>query len=80
VGVAELSIPLGTSDELPIAVAHQVAALAAHAALKFIDTGKSELQAAQLIVDFLDALNPQIQHFPQHPECECLWTNADVLL
>ena len=80
VGVAELSIPLGTSDELPIAVAHQVAALAAHAALKFIDTGKSELQAAQLIVDFLDALNPQLQHFPQHPECECLWTSADVLL
>ncbi len=80
VGVAELSIPLGTSDELPIAVAHQVAALAAHAALKFIDTGTSELQAAQLIVDFLDALNPQLQHFPQHPECECLWTRADVLL
>jgi len=80
VGVAELSIPLGTSDELPIAVAHQVAALAAHAALKFIDTGKTELQAAQLIVDFLDALNPQLQHFPQHPECECLWTPADVLL
>jgi len=80
VGVAELSIPLGTSDELPIAVAHQVAALAAYAALKFIDTGKSELLAAQLIVDFLDALNPQLQHFPQHPECECLWTDADVLL
>jgi hypothetical protein len=80
VGVGQLCIPFGTSDELPIAIAHQVAALAAHATLKFIDTGKTNLQGAQLMVDFLDALNPQIQHFPAHPQCPCLWANADVLL
>lgn len=80
IGVAELSIPPSTSDELPIAIAHHVAALAAHAALTYIDTGKSELQAAQLNVDFLDALNPQLHHFPKHPECQCLWTTPDVLL
>ena len=80
VGVAQLSLPLSTSDELPIAIAHQVAALAAHAALKFIDTGESDLLAAQLIVDFLDALRPRLQRFPQHPGCSCLWPQEGVLL
>ena len=80
VGVSHLSIPLSTSDELPIAIAHQVAALAAHAALKFIDTGESELLAAQLVVDFLAAFTPRLQRFSQHPECSCLWPQEDVLL
>ena len=79
-GVDELSIPSGTSDELPVAVAHQVAALAAHAALKFIDTGESELLGAQLVVDFLDALVPQMQRYPQHPDCDCLWPAQDLLV
>ena len=80
IGVQQLSKPLSTSDELPIAIVHQVAALGAHAALKFIDTGESELLAAQLIVDFLDALNPRLQRFPHHPGCSCLWPQEDVLL
>ena len=80
IGVQQLSKPLSTSDELPIAIVHQVAALAAHAALKFIDTGESELLAAQLIVDFLDALTPRLQRFPHHPGCSCLWPQEDVLL
>ena len=79
-GGFELSTPLGTSDELPVAIAHQVASLAAHAALKFIDTGECELVASQLVVDFLDAFNPRLQHFPQHPECSCLWPDEDLLL
>jgi len=80
IGVQQLSKPLSTSDELPIAIVHQVAALAAHAALKFIDTGESELLAAQLIVDFLDALTPRLQRFPHHPGCSCLWPQEDMLL
>ena len=80
IGVQQLSKPPSTSDELPIAIVHQVAALAAHAALKFIDTGESELLAAQLIVDFLDALTPRLQRFPHHPGCSCLWPQEDVLL
>ena len=79
-GGSELSVPLGTSDELPIAIAHQVAALAAHTALKFIDTGECELIGSQLVVDFLDAFNPRMQHFPQHPDCGCLWPSEDLLL
>ena len=80
IGGSELSTPIGTSDELPVAIAHQVASLAAHAALKFIDTGECELLASQLIIDFLDAFKPRIQQFPQHPECGCLWPSQDLLL
>lgn len=79
-GGSELSIPLGTSDELPVSIAHQVASLAAHAALKYIDTGECELLAAQLVVDFLDAFSPRLQGFPQHPACSCLWPDQDLLL
>ena len=77
VGGNDLTIAPGTSDELPIAIAHQVAALAAQAALKFIDTGESDLLAAQVTVDFLDAFKPQLRRFPQHPDCECLWPASD---
>jgi hypothetical protein len=79
-GAAELSAPIGTSNELPVAFAHQVAALAAHATLTFIDTGKSELRATQVIVDYLDAFNPRIRKFPRHPECDCLWVEENQLL
>jgi hypothetical protein len=79
-GLSQLSIPASTSDELPIAIVHQVAALAAHATLKFIDTGESDLLAAQLVVDFLDALAPRLQRFAQHPACSCLSQKADMLL
>ncbi len=80
VGGSELSTPLGTSDELPVAIAHHVASLAAHAALKFIDTGECELEASQVVINFLDAFNPKVQHFPQHPDCACVWPNEDLLL
>ena len=80
VGGSELSIPLSTSDELPVAIAHQVAALAAHTALKYIDTDECELLASQLVVDFLNAFEPVKKYFPQHPECVCLWPMKDVLL
>ena len=79
-GVAALTTPTGTSDELPIAVAHHVAALAGHAALSFIDTGKCELLGAQLTVDFLDPLAPTLRNFPAHPSCTCLWPKEDLLL
>ena len=80
IGVTNLYAPIGTSDELPIVIAHQVAALAAHTALTFIDTGKSELFATQLLVDYLDALKPIIRKFPRHPECACLWPKEELLL
>jgi DNA-binding transcriptional regulator YhcF (GntR family) len=75
-----LTAPMGTSDEFPVAIAHQVAALAAQVALAFIDTGTSEFLATQLIIDFLDAFSPSVRKFPRHPDCDCLYPKEEVLL
>jgi hypothetical protein len=66
----------GTSDELPIAIAHQLAAIAAHTALRFIDTGASSLIGAQIHVNYLEPLTPKLSSFSRHPQCECVWRPA----
>ena len=68
----------GTSQELPIAIAHQIAAIAAHTALRFIDTGASLLIGAQIQVDFLEPLVPTLNSFSRHPRCECVWRQANL--
>jgi len=73
----ELMATQGTSDELPIAIAHQLAAIAAHTALRFIDTGVSPLIGAQILVDYLEPLTPKVNSFSRHPRCECVWKHAD---
>lgn len=73
----ELMATQGTSDELPIAIAHQLAAIAAHTALRFIDTGASQLAGAQIHLDYLEPLAPTLNSFPRHPRCECVWKEAD---
>jgi len=73
----ELMATQGTSDELPIAIAHQLAAIAAHTALRFIDTGASQLAGAQIHLDYLEPLSPTLNSFPRHPRCECVWKEAD---
>lgn len=69
----ELMATQGTSDELPIAIAHQLAAIAAHTALRFIDTGASTLMGAQMQVNYLEPLTPTLNSFSRHPRCECVW-------
>ncbi|CAB5110754.1 unannotated protein [freshwater metagenome] len=73
----ELMATQGTSDELPIAIAHQLAAIAAHTALRFIDTGSSQLAGAQIHLDYQEPLAPTLNSFPRHPRCECVWKTAD---
>lgn len=73
----ELMATQGTSDELPIAIAHQLAAIAAHTALRFIDTGASQLAGAQIHLDYQEPLAPTLNSFPRHPRCECVWKTAD---
>lgn len=72
----ELMATQGTSDELPIAIAHQLAAMAAHTALRFIDTGASSLIGAQIHVNYLEPLTPKLNSFSRHPRCECVWGHA----
>jgi len=64
----------GTSEEMPIAMAHHVAAITAHAILDFIDTGKSILMGSQLHVKFLEPLAPETKRFSRHPKCQCIWS------
>ena len=72
----ELMAIQGTSEELPIAIAHQLAAIAARTALRFIDTGASPLIGAQIHVDYLEPLVPTLNSFSRHPRCECVWRRA----
>ena len=74
---SRLSAASGTSVEFPIAIAHQVAAIAAHTALRFIDTGESSLMGAQIHVNFLDPHAPTIHRFSRHPSCTCQWDEHD---
>lgn len=73
----ELMATQGTSDELPIAIAHQLAAIAAHTVLRFIDTGASSLIGAQIQVNYLEPLTPKLNSFSRHPRCECVWRQVN---
>jgi hypothetical protein len=74
---SELMATQGTSDELPIAIAHQLAAIAAHTALCFIDTGTSSLIGAQIQVNYLEPLTPKLNSFSRHPRCHCVWREGN---
>ena len=73
---SQLTAAHGTSDELPIAVAHQLAAITAHTVLRFIDTGESDLAGAQVQLKYLEPLIPVFHHFSRHPKCACIWSNS----
>lgn len=63
----------GTSEELPIAIAHQLAAITAHAVLRLIDTGDSPLKGAQIHLEYLQPFTPKLNRFSRHPQCRCTW-------
>ncbi len=72
----QLTAAHGTSEELPIAIAHQLAAMTAHAVLRFIDTGESELMGSQIQLNYLQPLNPTSYRFSRHPRCMCMWNES----
>jgi bacteriocin biosynthesis cyclodehydratase domain-containing protein len=73
---SRLTASYGTSEELPIAIAHQLAAITAHAVLRFVDTGESALKGAQIHLNYLDPLTPTLTHLSRHPRCPCTWSNS----
>ena len=73
---SQLTASYGTSEELPIAIAHQLAAITAHAVLRFVDTGESVLKGAQIHLNYLDPLTPTLNHLSRHPRCQCTWSNS----
>ncbi|MDA2962595.1 MAG: hypothetical protein O3A27_02415 [Actinomycetota bacterium] len=76
---SQLTATDGTSEELPIAIAHQLAAITAHAVLRFIDTGDSPLKGAQIHLEYLEPFTPIINHFSRHPQCRCMWSDAGAV-
>lgn len=62
-----------TELEIPVTVAHFVAAQIASEILRFIDTRQSALISTRVRTNYLDVCNPQHIRFARHPLCGCSW-------
>ena len=62
-----------TELEIPVSVAHHVAAQIASEILRYIDTKKSALISTRIRTNYLDVCNPQHIRFARHPLCGCSW-------
>jgi hypothetical protein len=62
-----------TELEVPVSIAHFVAAQIASEILRFIDTKKSALISTRVRSNYLDICNPQHIRFARHPLCGCSW-------
>lgn len=76
---SQLTASSGTCEELPVAIAHQLSAITAHAALRFIDTGSAPLKGAQIHLNFLEPFTPTTTRFSRHPQCRCTWSQSAEL-
>ena len=64
---------LATQREVPVAVAHYVAGVAALEILHFLDEGQSQLIGTTTAMSYHRPINAQQQTFPRHPACGCNW-------
>ena len=60
-------------DELPVSISYQVAGVATHSILQFIDTGNSEFIGTQLTFDYLSPVRGAVTRYARHPKCACQW-------
>jgi hypothetical protein len=60
-------------DELPVSIGYQVAGVATHAVLQFIDTESSEFIGSQLTFDYLSPVRGGVTRYARHPKCPCQW-------
>ena len=66
--------PLNTHlDELPVSIGYQVAGVATHSVLQFIDTGSSEFIGTQMTFDYLSPVRGGVTRYARHPKCSCQW-------
>lgn len=61
------------SKEVPVAVAHHVAGMAAMELLHFVDSGRSQLIGEISRINFHAPLASATQAFARHPACGCNW-------
>lgn len=64
---------LRPTREVPVAIAHHVAGIAALEILHFMDVGRSLLIGKRVRVDFHQPAMPTHQSFTRHPACGCSW-------
>lgn len=72
-GIDRLQPLLGHCDELPVSVGFQVAGVATHAVLQFIDTKTSEFIGSQLTFDYQSPVRGGVTRYARHPKCSCQW-------
>ena len=72
-GMDQLQPLMTHIDELPVSIAYQVAGVATHSVLQFIDTGISEFIGAQLTFDYLSPVRGGVTRYARHPKCSCQW-------
>lgn len=72
-GMDQLQPLLGHCDEPPVSVGFQVAGVASHAVLQFIDTGTSEFIGSQLTFDYQSPVRGGVTRYARHPKCSCQW-------
>ena len=61
------------ADEVPVAIAHYVAGLAALELLRFIDEGESQLTGASARINYHRPILSEERTFTRHPACGCSW-------
>ena len=64
---------LAPESEVPVAVAHHVAGVAALELLRYIDEGQSQLIGSTARIYYHSPTVAQQQTFPRHPACGCNW-------
>ena len=72
-GMDQLQPMTSHLDELPVSIGYQVAGVASHSVLQFIDTGASEFIGAQLTFDYLSPVRGGVTRYARHPKCSCQW-------
>lgn len=68
-------VPISVSNnELPVAIAYQVAGTAIQAILQLIDTGSCDLTGSQICFDYTTTVSNELTRFSRHPMCQCQWS------
>lgn len=61
------------ASDVPVALAHNVAGLAALEVLRYMDEGQSELIGKRVGIDYHHPTSALPQSFTRHPACGCNW-------
>ncbi|NCV80404.1 MAG: hypothetical protein EBW25_06470 [Actinobacteria bacterium] len=73
-------MPIASNNlEIPVAICYQLAGSAIQAILQLIDTGKSDLTGAQMVIDYLTPIRQLPTYIARRPNCRCQWITEENL-